>query len=87
MCPDEVRPSPDVAVFFLFFFDESIGCVIFGTALHLLCRFGTIQDTGAMEGFRGGEREEGGIFFIVQYAVHKSLAHQILQFRLILFCC
>lgn len=77
----EVRPSPDVAVFVL-----SIGCVIFGTALFLLNSFQTVQDIGVMEALT----EDGGYFvlfflFLVQYAVHKSLAHKILRFLSISF--
>lgn len=62
-------------------FCRSIGCVIVGTALCLLHSFQRAQD---MDGGDGGGR---GMFvlFLVQYAVHKSLALEILQFLLISF--
>lgn len=60
------------------FFVKSIGCVIVGTALCPLHSFQTARD---MERWRTGMF----VLFLVQYAVHKSLALEILQFLLISF--
>lgn len=73
----EVRPRPDVAVFVKALAVLSLGL------LCVYCTVFNIAGHGAME----GTEKDGGMFilFLVQYAVHKSLALKILQFLLISF--
>lgn len=76
MCPNEVRPSPDVAVFVKALAVLSLG---------LLCVYCTVFQKRRRTWSDGGNRGGRGMFvlFLVQYAVHKSLALEILQFLLI----
>lgn len=73
----ETQARCSIVWFFLFALHYNAGCVIVGTVLRAL----TAQDTRAME-----RTETWGrlFFFLVQYAVHKSLALQILRFLLFL---
>lgn len=73
----EVRPRPDVAVFVKALTVFSLGL------LCVYCKVFKQRRTWSDGGNGGGQ----GMFvlFLVQYAVHKSLALEILQFLLISF--
>lgn len=77
----EVRPSPDVAVFVKALAVLSLGLLCFSWTFFKQCR--------TLVWWRHWRRMGDILFwfflFLVQYAVHKSLAHKILRFLSISF--
>lgn len=86
----EVRPRPDVAVSFwvCFFFRFLFVGALAVLSLGLLCVCCYSFSDSARHGAAEGTENRGCLFFfLVQYAVHKSLALEIIQLLLNFFCC